>query len=80
MLSLVQNLVPPAGVYSLGTHRATVKRKQIESIIYALRILNRFISPSVRVAPMYIIQCVYQLKIKHLNKIVSALHPGRPAV
>ena len=35
MLSLVQNLVPPAGVYNLGTHRATVKRKQIARIIYA---------------------------------------------
>lgn len=48
MLSLVQNLVPPAGVYNLGTHRDTVKRNQIATTNYALRILNRFTSLSVR--------------------------------
>ena len=51
MLSLVQNLEPPAGVYNLGTHRATVKKNQIATIIYALKILNRFTSLSVRGFP-----------------------------
>ena len=68
MLSLVQNLVPPAGVYNLGTHRTTVKRNQIAKVIYALRILKQihFVlhkgATQARMAQTYLIHCVCQLK------------------